>query len=125
MGPDRRSALGDRFAAVLLGPCDRAAATRPRDLASLPQGHRAGRDLPRPAPDGEGAALRGRFPVLAVPVAQARTLTAQHTRPSSPRNGFAVVARGAARLRGVSKDAREHAGGRSFEARRWAASASG
>src|SRR5258705_1264019 len=27
-----------------------------------------------------------------------------HTQPSSPRNGFAVIARGAARLRGVSKD---------------------
>src|SRR5882757_498594 len=27
-----------------------------------------------------------------------------HIQPSSPRNGFAVIARGAARLRGVSKD---------------------
>src|SRR3954454_9974995 len=42
-----------------------------------------------------------------------------HTPPSSPRNGYAVVARGAARLRGVSKDGRGHQDlWPSFEARR-------
>src|SRR4051794_32991539 len=38
----------------------------------------------------------------------ASSLTAPHIPTSSPRNGYAVVARGAARLRGVSKDGHGH-----------------
>jgi hypothetical protein len=37
-----------------------------------------------------------------------KSVSAPYNQPSSPRNGFAVIARGAALLRGVSKDGCEH-----------------
>src|SRR6185437_7617126 len=67
MGPDRRRAAGRGIAAVLPRPCRRDPAARPRHLASLSRGDRAGSEpAADPAPASAGKALCGGLPGGAV-----------------------------------------------------------